>query len=279
MTLSPTAKQSGPELAADAARDLLTDDLDLAAKTLEDAVGQYPFSWEFGGFGAIENGKVFGSYLKDFIEAIQRIIAASFPKLVALAGQQGKINSAEGIERATEIMRSALAGHCNPRKLFRRVFPAPNGRSILLPPGLTVPKHEREAVKHLCGKINQAIESELRRAGKHALVHQALNPAAMPGLARADAAYSHRQRRRRRSLSVQDQNRRETIRDLASMGLKGRKYCQAMDERTVPVLPSWVRDGCPRTYCAAYDKDEEWRKRIQDEKFRHSKHSLTRAHE
>lgn len=279
MKFSAATKQAATEPAADAARDLLADDLDLAIKAFEDAVGQCPFSWEFGGFGAIENGKVFGSCLKDFIEAIQKIIAASFPKLAVLSGRQRKVSSAEGIQRATEIMQSALAGHCNPRKLFRRVFPTPNGRAILLPPGLTPPKYEREAEKHLCAKINQAIESEVRRAGKRALVHEALNPALIPGWARAGVADSHRKRRRRRSLSAQDQSRRETIRDLALMGLKGRKYCQAMDERKVPIPVSWVRDDCPKTYCAAYDNGEQWRKRIQDEKFRHSKHSPTRAHE
>lgn len=62
-------------------------------------------------------------------------------------------------------------------------------------------------------------------------------------------------------------------------GLKSLKYCAALDERKIHPPDEWIDDGCPPTYAQAY-RVQRWRKRIQDEKFRHRKeHDSTTARE
>ena len=51
-------------------------------------------------------------------------------------------------------------------------------------------------------------------------------------------------------------------------GLKGRKYCVALDERKVRPPDNWIEEGCPGSYAQAY-RVTSWRKRIQDEKCRY----------
>jgi hypothetical protein len=51
-------------------------------------------------------------------------------------------------------------------------------------------------------------------------------------------------------------------------GLKGRKYCVALDERKVRLPENWIEEGCPGSYAQAY-RETSWRKRIQDEKCRY----------
>lgn len=51
-------------------------------------------------------------------------------------------------------------------------------------------------------------------------------------------------------------------------GLKGHRYCSALDARRVRPPERWKEEGCPDTYVLAY-RDSHWRKRIQDEKCRH----------
>ena len=53
-------------------------------------------------------------------------------------------------------------------------------------------------------------------------------------------------------------------------GLKGKKYCTALDHRNLRLPNQWIEDGCPGSYVQAY-KDARWRKRIQDEKCRYRK--------
>lgn len=53
-------------------------------------------------------------------------------------------------------------------------------------------------------------------------------------------------------------------------GLKGYKYCLTLNARNVWPPEQWVEDGCPNTYVLAY-RDSQWRKRIQDEKYRYRK--------
>lgn len=52
------------------------------------------------------------------------------------------------------------------------------------------------------------------------------------------------------------------------LGLKGRKYCAALDDRKVPLPEQWKEEGSPDIYVKAYVKPR-WRKRIQDEKSRY----------
>jgi hypothetical protein len=67
--------------------------------------------------------------------------------------------------------------------------------------------------------------------------------------------------------------RAELIRGVSEAGYKGAPYCKHIDERGVEPLPTW-RDW-PGSYAAAYrmngPKGDKWRKRITDEKNRHSK--------
>jgi len=50
--------------------------------------------------------------------------------------------------------------------------------------------------------------------------------------------------------------------------LKGPKYCGSLDRGGLGPPVSWVSEGCPRTYSAAYKAGCPWQKRIQDEKHR-----------
>jgi hypothetical protein len=61
--------------------------------------------------------------------------------------------------------------------------------------------------------------------------------------------------------------------------LKGQKYCATLDTRGIRPPDRWKEDGCPDTYQQAY-KDEQWRKRIQDEKCRYrEQYDKTPKHE
>jgi hypothetical protein len=62
-------------------------------------------------------------------------------------------------------------------------------------------------------------------------------------------------------------------------GLKGTKYCAALDGRKLLLPDHWSDEGCPDTYVQAY-RDARWRKRIQDEKCRYrQQYEKTPAHE
>ena len=62
--------------------------------------------------------------------------------------------------------------------------------------------------------------------------------------------------------------RRAVIFGAIQAGLKGEKYCSALDRRRVQLPGTWKEDGCPDTYTQAY-KDKRWRQRIHDEKSRY----------
>jgi hypothetical protein len=51
-------------------------------------------------------------------------------------------------------------------------------------------------------------------------------------------------------------------------GLKGMSYCSFLNKEKLSPSPSWVSDGCPKSYPKAYQAGEPWRKKIQDEKHR-----------
>lgn len=64
--------------------------------------------------------------------------------------------------------------------------------------------------------------------------------------------------------------RKAVIFGVIQLGLKGPKYCAALDERKVRPPDRWIDEGCHSTYAQAY-RDAGWRKRIQDEKCRYRK--------
>jgi len=47
-------------------------------------------------------------------------------------------------------------------------------------------------------------------------------------------------------LAPEEVKRRETIRELAAMGLKGTDYCREMDKREMKLPPDMIRRGCLR---------------------------------
>jgi len=51
-------------------------------------------------------------------------------------------------------------------------------------------------------------------------------------------------------------------------GLKGQKYCAALDNRKLRIPEPWIEKGCPDTFVKAY-REPKWQKRIQDEKSRY----------
>lgn len=53
-------------------------------------------------------------------------------------------------------------------------------------------------------------------------------------------------------------------------GVKGTKYCSALDARRLRIPVPWREEGCPETYVLAY-REPQWRKRIQDEKSRYTR--------
>ena len=62
-------------------------------------------------------------------------------------------------------------------------------------------------------------------------------------------------------------------------GLKGTRYCAALDSRKLPLPDAWRDGGCPDKYVQAY-RDAQWRKRIQDEKSRYRRqYDETPSHE
>jgi hypothetical protein len=61
--------------------------------------------------------------------------------------------------------------------------------------------------------------------------------------------------------------REQLIRQISDAGHQGIKYCGEMDRREVQIPWEWRSNGCPATYVEAY-KNQDWRKRIQDEKSR-----------
>ncbi len=304
----PTSQSPPPtEAAVAAVAKLLADELDCAFRNFEQELHVESLSWDYGSFGAIQNGITFDRCRKVLIEAVRDILAHRLPQLVALAVRQGNPRGIEAVGGASDIIRSIIAGHASPRKLLRRIFPAPDKRGILLPPGLTAPQHERVAVRHICKALASAIESEIQRVEHFAIIAAAAaaDPATTPVIATPPARRRNRRKRklsseekkevreiiaerdakaalvpqprrqrRQRFLSHDDRSRRATIRELSSKELKGSKYCGALDERKIPIPLTWRQQGCPATYSAAYHH-ENWRKRIQDEKHRHS-HSFTR---
>jgi hypothetical protein len=95
---------------------------------------------------------------------------------------------------------------------------------------------------------------------------------ARANLNRAAAIYAEKPKVKqysKRRLSHVRSNRENTIREIASLGYKGLRYCREVDSRKISANPQWLNgEGWPGTYEAAYRQDKKWQKRIQQEKWR-----------
>jgi hypothetical protein len=60
--------------------------------------------------------------------------------------------------------------------------------------------------------------------------------------------------------------RENRIWEVIQGGAKGLHYCRELKNLHLRPPTSWVKDGCPSDYPAAYVQGEPWRHRIQDEK-------------
>jgi len=94
---------------------------------------------------------------------------------------------------------------------------------------------------------------------------------ARANLNRAAAIYAEKPKVKqysKRRLSHVRSNRENTIREIASLGYKGLRYCREVDSRKISANPQWLNEGWPGTYEAAYRQGKKWQKRIQQEKWR-----------
>jgi hypothetical protein len=71
--------------------------------------------------------------------------------------------------------------------------------------------------------------------------------------------------RRNGKLRPRDIKRRAVIFGALQCEFTGREYCAALDKEKLAIPADWAREGCPRTYSAAY-LQEKWRQYIQNEK-------------
>jgi hypothetical protein len=60
--------------------------------------------------------------------------------------------------------------------------------------------------------------------------------------------------------------REKRIWEVVQRGAKGLHYCRELKNMHLRPPRSWVKDGCPSEYPAAYLEGQPWRHRIQDEK-------------
>lgn len=61
-------------------------------------------------------------------------------------------------------------------------------------------------------------------------------------------------------------HREERMWEVIQRGTKGLAYCRELKSASLRPPTSWVRDGCPADYPAAYQEGKPWQHRIQDEK-------------
>jgi hypothetical protein len=98
---------------------------------------------------------------------------------------------------------------------------------------------------------------------------------ARANLNRAAAIYAEKPKVKhysKRRLSHVRSNRENTIREIASLGYKGLRYCRELDRRKISGHPEWLRnEEWPGTYEGAYRQGKKWQKRIHQEKWRSGK--------
>jgi hypothetical protein len=99
---------------------------------------------------------------------------------------------------------------------------------------------------------------------------EAYGPQAAPSqsLSSSNSTSKPKATRKVKPPSRSEMKRRAVIFGAIQAGLKGEKYCSALDGRRVQLPGNWIEDGCPDTYTQAY-KDKRWRQRIHDEKSRY----------
>ncbi len=248
-------------------------DLRTASRDFENALQTHIFSRDDSEFGALDNGRFFEAQLAHFLNVAGRVIDERFRDLVSIASQQREMTLA--VESATAVVTSVVREHCNPETMLLRMFPALTGEGVDLPPGLT-PLDAGDSVDAICSRIASTLDSDIDRLAKHTLIHGVRNDAVSTNAEPAGIKVQPRKRRLKCSLSEGARKRCSTIQKLCHLGVKGMEYCRQMDANKM--APPWREDGCPATYTKACG-DERWRKAIQDEKSRHSKHPPIRAHE
>lgn len=92
---------------------------------------------------------------------------------------------------------------------------------------------------------------------------------AFPRLGSREPVPERTRKKRRTTKSKAQLKRAQVIFGAIQAGLKGLKYCGELDSKKLQILADWKDTGCPNSYGAAYKQGEPWRKRIQDEKYRH----------
>ena len=75
----------------------------------------------------------------------------------------------------------------------------------------------------------------------------------------------------KRERSVSDQKRDAIVFTAIRMGLRGRRYCQFLDDNHCDPLLDWMKYGWPESYREAYFKGGKWLVRIHQEKNRAKK--------
>lgn len=94
---------------------------------------------------------------------------------------------------------------------------------------------------------------------------------ALEGIAKGKAGRdSQRRRRGGKAPTARELDRLKRIRVVVDRGAKGKMYCRELENEGIRPRQRWIDEGCPATYPAAY-KDEKWRARLQDEKYKVSR--------
>ena len=123
-------------------------------------------------------------------------------------------------------------------------------------------------------KIQRAREEksrEIMELRERSFFEQAFGPRQPSVLPSAPKRNTRKSRKQSQRMSV--------IFGAIQSGLKGTRYCAALDSRKLLLPPHWREEGCPDTYGRAY-MDKRWRKRIHDEKSRYRElYDETPAHE
>jgi hypothetical protein len=175
---------------------------------------------------------------------------AVYGRLVGLTLSARK-NSVKG-DLKLEDMRTGRAGHSEPHiESFGRAISRMQNR---WKNKMDVAATEQENAE----RLEQAeAEAEVIRQGV-ALRSQALLAIALKKVPQ------------KRKLTKAQENRRRRIFGVLQMGYKGRKYCQALDDRKLPIPEPWRKNGCPRSYSEAYRSDN-WKQSISNEKSNHQR--------
>ncbi len=226
-----------------------------------------------GGFAGIRDRQFFEEQQAQFLIRARGTIGEFFPKLVSIASQESDI--ALAVEAAKAVATSVVREHGNPESILLRAFPALADEGIDLPLTLT-PPGESDPVEAICSRIKTALDDNIARNAKLTLIHLFSHASLSTNVARLRTKAKRRKRRTKCMSSDEARRRCKTIQELCALKCKGGKYCVGMDQREIPIPTLWREDGCPSKYADAYKKDEKWRARIQQEKYRHSKHAPIR---